>query len=153
MGDPIKVFILVCEFHLSTEAPCLAGLSQFTFFWGGIGRFFYYFFILVDIFFIYISNVFPFPGIPSGIPLYHPSSLCLYDGASPSTCSSLPTLAFPYTGALNLPEDQGPLFTVMSNKAILSHIDSQSHGSLHVYSLRKKFYRNGPHPPIMDTLE
>jgi hypothetical protein len=54
----------------------------------------------LNIFFIYISNVFPFPGLPFGNPLSHPTP-CLYDGASPPTHSHSPTLAFPYIGALN----------------------------------------------------
>ena len=33
------------------------------------------------------------------------------------------------------PQAQGPLLPLMSNKAILSHIRGQHHGSLHVYFL------------------
>ena len=33
------------------------------------------------------------------------------------------------------PQAQGPLLPLMSNKAIFCHICTQSHGSLHVYSL------------------
>jgi hypothetical protein len=45
---------------------------------------------LLDIFFIYISNVIPFPSFPSQNPL-----------PPPPTCSPLPflILSFPYTGA------------------------------------------------------
>jgi hypothetical protein len=54
--------------------------------------------ILLAIFFIYISNVIPIPGISSGNT--HPISLPLplWVGMSP-THSHLPALAFPYTGA------------------------------------------------------
>jgi hypothetical protein len=51
----------------------------------------------LGIFFIYISNVFPFPGLPFGKPLFHLPFPCLYEGVPPPT----PTLAFPDTGALN----------------------------------------------------
>jgi hypothetical protein len=34
------------------------------------------------------------------------------------TYSCFPVLAFPYTGASSLAQDQGPLLTLMSNKAI-----------------------------------
>jgi hypothetical protein len=44
----------------------------------------------LDIFFIYISNVFPFPGLPFRNPLSHPSSLCLYEGAPPPPPILLP---------------------------------------------------------------
>jgi hypothetical protein len=47
-----------------------------------------------DIFFIYISNVFPFPGLSLRTPLSRPPSPCLYEGAP-----HLPALTFPYTGA------------------------------------------------------
>jgi hypothetical protein len=61
------------------------------------------FFFGLDIFFIYISNVSPFPGLPFGNPLSHPPSPCLYEGAPPPTCSHLPAMAFPYTGAPDRP--------------------------------------------------
>jgi hypothetical protein len=80
------------------------------------------------IFFIYISNVFSFPGFPFRNPLTHPPSPCLYEGAPLSTHSYLPALAFPYNGASHT-------LPMMSNKAILCHICGRSHGSLHVYSL------------------
>jgi len=52
-------------------------------------------------FFIYISNIFPFPVLPFGNSLSHPSSPCLDKDAPPLTHSHPPTLAFPYTGELN----------------------------------------------------
>ena len=57
------------------------------------------FYFLLDIFFIYISNVIPFPGLPSENPFSPPPSpaymripLC------PPTHSCLPALAFPTLG-------------------------------------------------------
>jgi hypothetical protein len=50
-------------------------------------------FFLLDIFFIYISNVIPFPSFPSENPLYHPPTLC-----SPTHPLPLLVQAFPYTG-------------------------------------------------------
>jgi hypothetical protein len=46
---------------------------------------FFHTFFGLDIFFIYISNVFPFPGLPFGKPLTHPPFPCLYEGAPPPT--------------------------------------------------------------------
>jgi hypothetical protein len=54
------------------------------------------FIFLLDIFFIYISNVIPFPGFPSENPLPH--SL-LPPPVHQSTHSCFLALAFPYTGA------------------------------------------------------
>jgi hypothetical protein len=53
-----------------------------------------YIFFLLDIFFIYISNVIPFPGFPSKNALSPPSFLC-----SPTHTLPFLVLAFPYTGA------------------------------------------------------
>jgi hypothetical protein len=69
-------------------------------------------FLLLDIFFIYISNVFPFPVLPCGNPHF---SQCLYEDAPPST---QPLLHF-WTG---IPlhwgiETQGLLLRLMSIKA------------------------------------
>jgi hypothetical protein len=53
--------------------------------------------VLLDIFFIYISNVIPFPGLPSENPLLSPLPL-----AHQPTHSHFLALAFPYTGTYNL---------------------------------------------------
>jgi hypothetical protein len=57
---------------------------------------------LLDIFFIYISNVIPFPGSPPSLrnPLSHPPSSCFYEGV-PSLTYPLPPPhpPFLYTGA------------------------------------------------------
>jgi hypothetical protein len=77
----------------------------------------------------------PFPGLPFRPPS-HPPSLCFYEGAHPPThplLSSRPGI--PLHWDIEHPQAQGPLLPLMSNKAILCHICSQSHGSLHVYSL------------------
>ena len=87
----------------------------------------------MDVCFISISNVFPFPGLPFGNPLSFPPSLCLYEGAPPSTYplpSSHPGIPLPW--GIKAP---GSLFTLMSDKAILCHICGWSPGSFHVYSL------------------
>jgi hypothetical protein len=53
-------------------------------------------------FFIYISNVIPFPGLPSGNSLSHPPSTpSLRVLSHPLTHSYLLALVFPYIGALN----------------------------------------------------
>jgi hypothetical protein len=56
-------------------------------------------------------------------------SLCLYEGAP----SSLPGI--PLHWGMEHPQVQEPLLPLISNKAILCHICSQSCGFLHVYSL------------------
>jgi hypothetical protein len=85
---------------------------------------------------IYISNVIPFPGFPSGTPLFHPlPSASMSMLPFPTTHSYLLTLTLPYTGASSPSQDLGPLLPPMFNKAILCYICSWSHGSLHVYSL------------------
>jgi hypothetical protein len=62
--------------------------------------FFLIFLFLLDIFFIYISNVILFPLYPPEKPLSHPSSPCFYGGApTPSTLTSLPS-NFPSLGHL-----------------------------------------------------
>jgi hypothetical protein len=60
--------------------------------------FFPAFFLSLDIFFIYISNVIPFPGLPSRNHLSHPPSMRVL--LHPSTHSH-PALAFCYTGHWN----------------------------------------------------
>jgi hypothetical protein len=62
-----------------------------------------YFFIdilifFLDIFFIYISNVFPFPGIPFGNPLPYPPYSCLYEDGPSFTTPILPLWHSPTLG-------------------------------------------------------
>jgi hypothetical protein len=77
----------------------------------------YFFPFLLDIFFIYISNVIPVPGLPSENS--HPIHL--------SPCSPTQPLLLSCPGA--------SLHWKQPNKAILCYIRSWSRGSLHVYSL------------------
>jgi hypothetical protein len=84
---------------------------------------------LLDIFFIYISNVIPFLCFPSENPLpppaptHQPTQL-------PLSCSGIPL-----HWGIEPPQDQGPLLPLMSDKAILWYICNWNHGSLQVYSL------------------
>ena len=55
---------------------------------------------LLDIFFIYILNALPFPGLPFRDP-------CLYEVTPPPTHSPPPSLAFTYTGTLNTLRPKG----------------------------------------------
>jgi hypothetical protein len=82
--------------------------------------------------FIYISNVIPSPGLLSGSPLYHTHSLCLWKGALPSTP---PFPDIPLHWGIQHPQKHWPVLPLMSNKAILCHINCWRYGSLHVYSL------------------
>jgi hypothetical protein len=86
-------------------------------------------------FFIYISNVFLFSGLPFGNPLSHPPSPCLYEGALPSY--PLPSFCpgIPLHWGMGHPQAQGPLLPQKFNKAILCHICGQCNESLHVYPL------------------
>jgi hypothetical protein len=89
-----------------------------------------------DIFFIYISNVIPFSSLHSRNLLSNPPSPCLYEGVPPSTYPLPPFCpVIPLHWSIESPQAQGPLLPLMSNKSILCHICSRSHGSLHVYSL------------------
>jgi len=89
----------------------------------------------LDILFIYSSNVIPFPGFPSRNPLSYSPSFCFYEGAPPTTHSLLsPHPSIPLHWGIKPFQDQGPLFPLMSDKAILCYICSWSHGFLHVYS-------------------
>ena len=93
-------------------------------------------FLLLDIFYIYISNVIPFPGFPSRNPLFHPSFHCFYEGVH------LPTHPLPphcpwilLHWGIKPSQDQGPHLLLMLDKAILCCLCGWSNGSLHVYSL------------------
>jgi hypothetical protein len=91
----------------------------------------YYLFIryLLDIRFIYILNVIPFPCFPSKNPLSYPPSPC-----SPTHPLPLPCPGIPLHWAIEPSQDQRPLLPLMSYKAIFCYICSWSHRSLHVYS-------------------
>jgi len=86
-------------------------------------------------FFIYMSNVIPFPGFPSGnSPIPSFLHLLLW-GCFPT--HSLPPLCpgIPLHWGIKPSQDQGPLLPLLPNKAILCYICSWSHESVHVYSL------------------
>jgi hypothetical protein len=74
---------------------CFKRSNNHLFFVVVVSRFLYFF---LDIFLIYISNVFPFPGLPFGKPLSHTPSPCLYEG---TTLPTYPLLSS-YTGALDI---------------------------------------------------
>jgi hypothetical protein len=95
---------------------------MFLFFVFGVFCFLFLLVFVLDISFNYISNVIPFSGYPppkKNSLSFPPASMRV----TPSH-SYLPTLAFPYTGALSLHKTKG-----------LCYICSWSHGSPHVYSL------------------
>jgi hypothetical protein len=91
---PCVCFVVVCLFP---ESLYMRKVFFFLFFFFFSFYFFYSFIykllFSLDIFFTYISNVFPFPGLPFGNPLSHPYSPCLYEGAPPP--SHPPTPIFP----------------------------------------------------------
>jgi hypothetical protein len=64
--------------------------------------------VLLDILFIYISNVIPFLGFPPEIPYpIPPPPASMRVLSNPPTHSHLPALAFPYTGALSFHKTKG----------------------------------------------
>ena len=87
------------------------------------------FYLLLHIFYIFISNIMPFPDFPSKNSLYPPSP-CL-----PNYPLQLlgPGIALHWD--IKPLQDQEPILPLMTNKAILCNICNRSHGSLHVYSL------------------
>ena len=91
-----------------------------------------WFSFLLDILFIYISNVIPFPDFHSRYPLSYPPPLGVPPPIHPLPP---PHLCIPLYWSIEPSQDQGPLLPLIPNKAILCYIYVWSHGSLHVYSL------------------
>jgi hypothetical protein len=94
------------------------------------------FFFLLDIFFIYISNVIPFPNFPSENPLPPPS-------CSPIHPLLLPGPGIPPHWGLEPSQDQGPLLSLMTDWAILCYICSWS---LILYWGRPELFNNQVFP-------
>jgi hypothetical protein len=92
----------------------------------------------LDIFFIYISIIIPFPDFLPEIPIpsifFTPPPLLW--GCS-STYPPIPASppGIPLHWDIKPSQDQGPLLPLMPYKAILCYICIQNHGSFHVYSL------------------
>jgi hypothetical protein len=70
--------------------------------------------LLLDIFFIYITNVIPFPGFPSKNPLSHPPSPCL-----PTHPFPLPCPGIPLHWVIEPSQDQGPPIDVQQSHPLL----------------------------------
>jgi hypothetical protein len=70
-----------------------------------------HFFLLLDIFIMYITNVIPFPGLPSGEPYpLLPPPVSMRVLLLISTHLYLPSLRFSYTGASNPHRPKGLFF-------------------------------------------
>ena len=78
-------------------------------------------FLLLGIFFIYISNVFSFPGLPfRNLLSHHSPSPCFYKGTHPPTQTLLSSLpGIPLHWGNKHPQARGSLLPLMSNKEIL----------------------------------
>lgn len=63
---------------------------------------------LIDVLFVYISNVMPLLHFPSMIPPSHPHPLCLSESTSPPTHSFLTILASPFSEASSLHKTKHP---------------------------------------------
>ena len=103
--------------------------------WGPITEFFLYchFDWIFSLFTFQILS--PFPDIPTGIPLSYPlSPASMRVFPHPPTSSRFQSSNYPTLG-IKPSQDQGPLFPLMPDKAILCYICGWSHRSLHVYSL------------------
>jgi hypothetical protein len=85
---------------------------------------------LLDIFFIYSSNIIYFPCfIRPRNTLSHPRSLGFYECVPPPTHQLLPSHPqFPYTEiSIEPSQDQGPLLKLMTDKTLLCYICIWSH--------------------------
>jgi hypothetical protein len=92
----------------------------------------WFFLCLLDIFFIYISNVICFPALPSDQTPFHFPSPCFYEGVPTPTHPLLTSCpGIPLHWGIKSSEDQGPLQPLIS-EAIFYF---KCHGSLHMYSL------------------
>ena len=94
---------------------------------------FFSFFLLLDILLIYISNVIPFPGLPSGTsyPISTPpAAMRVLLNPLPPSCSGIPQ-----QWGIQPPQVQWAILPLLFNRAILCHTCGWNHGSLHVYSL------------------
>jgi len=84
---------------------------------------------LLDILFIYISNVIPFPGFAPRNPLFHPFFPCFYEGAPPPIHSHLPPCpGIPLHWDIKTSQDQGPLLP--PDKAILCSSATYAAGTM-----------------------
>ena len=116
-------------YHASCRKINSNWISKYSSNWNhSIFSFFFYF--LLNIFIIYISNVSPFPGFPSEKPLSYPPT-----SFSPTHLLQLPYPGIPLYWGIEPSQDQRPLLPLMSNRATLCYICSWNHGSLHVYYL------------------
>jgi hypothetical protein len=86
-------------------------------------------FLLLDISFIYISNVISFPDLSSGNPLLLSLSPCLYDGCCPIHLLPRSCYGIHLHWGIKTPQAQGPLLPLMSNNDILCHICGWSPGT------------------------
>jgi hypothetical protein len=93
--------------------------------------------LLLDIFFIYISNViYPLSRSPTPSEILYPIPVpLLLWGCSPVHPLPPPHPLIHLHWGIEPSQDQGPLIPLMPDKAILCYICSWCHGFLHVYSL------------------
>jgi hypothetical protein len=112
---------------------CFKFLDFHTLFLVGFGKIKF----LLDIFFIYISNVIPFTSfLPTPPPeMLYPippplASMRVFPHPSTHSC---PHPGIPLHWVIKSSQDQGLLLPLIPNKATLCYICGWSHGSFHVY--------------------
>jgi hypothetical protein len=82
---------------IDNKLPSHISLFWFVLFWFGLVWFWFWFWFLLDILFIYLSNIFPFSSFPSETP--HPFAP---PPAHQPTHSCFLAVTFPYTAVYNL---------------------------------------------------
>jgi hypothetical protein len=80
--------------------------------------FFLFLDILLNILFIYISNIIPFPGFPSANTLFHPLSPCFYEDA-PAPTNPPQRPGIPLHWGIKPSQDEGPLLPLMPDNTPL----------------------------------
>jgi hypothetical protein len=125
-----------CRGHRLTLWCLLQLLFNLVFWDRAFLSFFSFFYFLLDILCIYISNVIPFPSFFSGEPLPPPLP-CFYEDAPPPTRTfRLTTLAFFYTGASSFHRTKGfSSHWCQTIPSSATYAAGAMGPSLHVYSL------------------
>jgi hypothetical protein len=124
---PVGHFTLQCR-----PCACRASTSPLSYSPSSVTFFcFYWIFYLFTFQVLSLFPISPLELSPSNLP-----SPCFYEGVPPPTYTLPPHHpGIPLHWGIKPSQDQGPLFPLMPNKAIICYICNWSHKSLYVYSL------------------